>query len=368
MDTESLKRVLKDAGLSPYQADAYVASLDLETASATELADASGVPDPRIYDVVRNLEDRGYIETYEQGTLQIRAHSPAETLDDLQSKAQRYENAAEEIEERWEQPTLESEAASIVKRFDTVIQRARMFVQDAETQIRLSASPRQFESLRPDLEAAHEDGVHIHLSIFTAPDQEADLPSESVLAGACTEARHRAIPSPFVALVDRSKACFSPNPMESNEYGVLVDGRIHEYVFHWYFLTCLWELSEQVYTSTSEGFPVHYIDIRRYIRDIDPLLHEGADITAVVHGYHTDTGEERTLRGTVTDVHYEGSTDDVATLSELAGRASLTLETGDGVYSVGGWGATLEEVEATLITTEDVGGRGEERHQWVRGE
>ena len=78
MESDELRDVLEEAGLSPYQAKAYVALLELGTASARELVEASGVPDPRIYDVVRSLEDRGYVETYTQDNLRARAHSPAD--------------------------------------------------------------------------------------------------------------------------------------------------------------------------------------------------------------------------------------------------------------------------------------------------
>jgi len=69
MDTEDLRDALEDAGLSQYQAEAYTALLRLGTASATELADACAVPTARIYDVLRDLEGKAYIETYEQGSL-----------------------------------------------------------------------------------------------------------------------------------------------------------------------------------------------------------------------------------------------------------------------------------------------------------
>ncbi|MFC7136897.1 TrmB family transcriptional regulator [Halobaculum litoreum] len=104
MDTESLVETLEAAGLSPYQSAAYVALLDLGTASATDVADASGVPAPRIYDVLRTLEELEYIETYEEGSLRARAHSPSIVLDDLRGRANRLEAAAEEVEDRWEQP------------------------------------------------------------------------------------------------------------------------------------------------------------------------------------------------------------------------------------------------------------------------
>jgi DNA-binding MarR family transcriptional regulator len=63
MDTDELHAVLEEAGLSPYQADAYETLLELGSASASEIATTSGVPQPRIYDVLRGLEDDGYVTT-----------------------------------------------------------------------------------------------------------------------------------------------------------------------------------------------------------------------------------------------------------------------------------------------------------------
>ena len=82
-DRTELVSVLEDAGFSPYQADAYVTLLALGAAPATEVAETSDVPDPRIYDVLRDLADAGYIETHEQDLLYARAVSPEEVLDDL---------------------------------------------------------------------------------------------------------------------------------------------------------------------------------------------------------------------------------------------------------------------------------------------
>jgi sugar-specific transcriptional regulator TrmB len=59
MDSSEL-RVLRDAGLSKYQSQAYTALFRFGTASATELADASGVPAARISDALRDLDEKGY--------------------------------------------------------------------------------------------------------------------------------------------------------------------------------------------------------------------------------------------------------------------------------------------------------------------
>jgi sugar-specific transcriptional regulator TrmB len=357
MESEDLRDTLQAAGLSPYQSKAYVAMLELGTASARELVAESDVPDPRIYDVVRSLEDRGYVETYEQDTLRVRAHDPAEVLADLESRADRLASAAEEIEERWEQPELDAHAASIVQRFETVVDRARMFIEDAENQIQLSASPSQFEELRDALAAARERGVYVQLSLYTDVDADDVLPSRAELAATATEARHRPIPSPFMALVDRQKACFAPHETARNEYGVLVDDRTHEYVFHWYYVGCLWEICDEVYSARNDDPPIEYVDVREFIRDVEPLVEAGDAVSVSVDGNAVSTGERRSVAGVVSEVYYEGDGSAGARetgLVELAGRASFTVTTEDGAFTVGGEGAMLEDVEAMRITVTDV--------------
>jgi len=359
MESDALRDVLEEAGLSPYQADAYVALLDLGTASARELVAACDVPDPRIYDVVRSLEDRDYVETYERENLRVRAHSPADVLDDLTARADRFEAAADEIEDRWEQPELDRHSASIVKRFQTVVDRARLFIEDAENQIQLSASPEQFEQLEDALAAALDRGVYVQLCIYTDVDGDEEIPKRTRLAAASTEARHRPIPSPFVALVDRQKACFAPHEYTLNEYGVLVDDRLHEYVFHWYYVGCLWEICDELYSARNERPPIEYIDIREFIRDVEPLLMDGQTIEVRVEGKAIDDGETVELEGIVADTFYEGNSEGGGhrtPLAQLAGRASITVDTGEGLFTVGGEGAMLEDIEGMRVTVLGVDG------------
>ena len=69
METADLRCALEKAGLSQYQTDAYTTLLRLGFASVTEVSTARDVPTARIYDVHQGLEDRGYVETYDQEKL-----------------------------------------------------------------------------------------------------------------------------------------------------------------------------------------------------------------------------------------------------------------------------------------------------------
>jgi sugar-specific transcriptional regulator TrmB len=359
VDSEELVATLEDAGLSPYQAAAYVTLLELGFAPATDIAAASGIPDPRIYDVLRDLEAAGYVETYEQDSLHAKAHSLEDVLEDLRTRATRFDEAAEEIERRWDQPATEESVVSIVTQFETVLNNAASTIESAENQVQLSMDVEQFESLRPALSSAVDNGATVKLSLHTGEAGAAVLPDREEIAAVCTEARHRRVPSPFVAIVDRTETCFAPHRGSNNEYGVLVEDRTHTYVFHWFFLTSLWDVWEPVY-EPEEGVPAtEYVDIRYCIRDIAPLVDDGATVRVRVEGIENATGEHRTVEGVVTDVFATDSrgdddavdvADPSVLVAKFAARAGLTIDAGDEVLEVGGWGATVEDLEGLNIT------------------
>lgn len=351
MNEDELAAVLEDAGLSPYQADAYVTLLGLGAAPATEIANASGVPDPRIYDVLRDLEESGFVETYEQDSLRARARDPGEVLSDLRAQAEQYETAAEEIEERWNAPEMGQSSVSIVSRFETASDRASEYIRAAENQVHLSATVEQFERFRPALERAIENDVVVKLSINTDDPDGVDVDP----AGAATEMRIRPMPAPFLVTVDRERVAFVPHTDSTNRYGVIVDDRSHAYVFHMFFLTSLWDSWEVRYSDRNEEPPLAYVDIRSCVMDVAPLLAEGAAVEVLVEGVETGSLEPRVVEGTLVDVAMSGDPDgDAPTLADLAGITAITVDAGDRRVEVGGWGAMIEDVEAERITITDV--------------
>ena len=352
MERAELSETLEEAGLSPYQADAYITVLELGAAPVTRIADASGVPDPRIYDVLRDLESTGYIETYERESLYARANDLDAIVDDLNSRANRFAAATEEIERRWNEPSVEQSTVSIVTRFETVIKNADEFIRGAESQVNVSVAVDDFEQLRPALRDATERGVRVNLSIHTPEDEASALPDPEALSDVCSEARHRRLPSPFAVIVDRTKTCFAPHAGSTNEYGVLVDDRTHTYVFHWYFLTTQWDPWEPIYSSIGDEPPIEYVDIRYCIRDVAPLVRDGATVRVRIEGTDTESGAKRTVEGKLSEILVTGPENaaDVDVIASYGGQVALVVETDEGPVEVGGWGAMVEDIEAHRIT------------------
>ncbi|QSG09849.1 TrmB family transcriptional regulator [Halapricum desulfuricans] len=347
MNESELEASLETAGFAPYQASAYVALLELGAATVPEIAEKSGVPDSRIYDVLRSLESEGYVEVYEQESLQARVYDHERLQEQLRERAELFSDAREEIERRWEEPPMEETVVNAVTRFETVVESAADAIATADTQVQLSVGLEQYRELRPALRTARENGASVYLVIST-PDSEA-LPDPESVAAVCTEARHRELPSPFVAIVDRSKVYFAPHTDSANEYGLIVDDRTHAYVLHWFFLTNQWTVWDSIASSGQANG--EYIDVRYLVDDLEPLLENGKRVRVHVDGADTDSGQRRSVEGVVRDVVYEN---DGAGPTARGGRVTLELDTDAGTVEVGGWGALVEDIEAHRLRVESV--------------
>lgn len=357
MDTEQLRETLEGAGLTQYEASAYIALLELGTGSAIDIAETADVPQARIYDVLRGLERSGYIETYQQDTLRARAHSLDTVLEELQGYAENVMDATQEIRARWERPTVEDHMVSVVKRFETILERARERIRAADNEIEAALTPSHVAALRDALQTAYDNGVIIKLAL-TAESVHDEPPMEpDEFRGIATEVRYRNLPTPFLVLTDRTRVCFAPERAvhPTNEYGMLVDDYSLSRVFDWHFQTAFWDYWEILYIDRKEDFPRVYTNIRECIRDIAPIINDGREVIITVEGVERAGGEEQTLTGIVTDFTYTGNPgDDTPLLASFVEPATVLLDTDEGTYEIGGWGALFENVEVRRLVIEAV--------------
>ena len=378
MDTERLRTALENAGVTQYEADAYVALLEHGSATASELAEASDVPQTRIYDVVRSLADRGYAETYQEDSLQVRANDPETVIEDLESYADTFLDAADEIDQRWNKPDVTHATISVVSQPETVLKQAREWIESAEHEVEISATPTQFEHLRNAICAAFDRGVVVKLSLPREDDAippEGDLDPETgepggvesdtdrpfadiseQFEGCVTEVRYRDMETQFLTVVDREHAAFAPESTlpDSSRYGVLVNDASLSRVFYWFFQTALWNTWETVYSTRSDGLPATYSNLRECLHYVTPLVREGARVVLTVDGVDTESGESVELTGEVTDVVTADYDHETSTppLESFVHQATIWLEVDGDTYTIGGWGSYLEDVEGERFTIE----------------
>ena len=81
--TEEQVLRLKKIGLNEYEARAFLALVGLHEATAREILEAGGIPQGRVYDVLKNLANKGYIEIQSGTPTYYRAVDPADIVQNL---------------------------------------------------------------------------------------------------------------------------------------------------------------------------------------------------------------------------------------------------------------------------------------------
>lgn len=81
MNSDDLRRRMEQVGdrfdFGEYEIEAYLAVLDHGELTASEIAERTSIPQPRVYDTVRKLSDRGMVELRESRPMRVeigRAH------------------------------------------------------------------------------------------------------------------------------------------------------------------------------------------------------------------------------------------------------------------------------------------------------
>lgn len=352
MHLEEVRGVLEEAELSPYQAKAYLALLKLGDASVSEIVENCTVPQPRIYDVLRSLDNKDFIETYEKDSLRARVIDPGSLIDDLEGKSERYAAAAEEIENVWEEPTIGEHDIEVFNGFHQVVTKAIEGIERAEYSITVAVNGAEFLELKQSLKKAKGNDVIINLSIHLEKDSKTEIENlKPYFEDTASEVRHRNSFSPFLMLVDANKSYFGIS-RRGGGYGMFVRDQALSSMLFSHIQESLWGRWEVVYSDRRATFPKKYTDIKNCLTELTPHFQSGNPLTAKVDGYETDTGLEVRIEGRITDTVPDP---DAGVAVGESSREALVIETDGEIYEVGGFGAIVEDIRATSIKIERTG-------------
>lgn len=355
MNLDDVEKALAEDDLSPYQAEVYVTLLELCDASATEIVESCTVPQPRIYDVLRELTNKGYVETYQEDQLRARVPDPGKITAKLQRRAETLADIADTIEEVWERPPIGEHKISVFDDFKAVIDNAVAGIRSADNSVQLAATTDTFVEAYDALRAARENDVFVKLSLYAGPDDSNDISDlETYLQKAATEVRYRKNPAPFLALVDGEDTYFAMQQHRYNSYGMFLKDQPLSAMIYWYFQNALWDQWDTVYSARSDDLPREYVEIRQCVCEARALLATGRDIETTVRGYWTEGGDECTIEGRIIDaISPDVSEIESPFSSEFVGQTTLVVEEDGERYTVGGLGAIVEDVRAARIVLRD---------------
>ncbi|MXR42630.1 MarR family transcriptional regulator [Halobaculum sp. WSA2] len=333
----TMERVGERFNLGEYEIDAYLAVLEHGELTASEIATETDIPQPRVYDTVRSLSDRGLVELRESRPMKIVAVDPDEAFGDIRSSLS---EMVDELEARYTAPTRDTEAVSLVKSRSTILRYLEEVIESAEYELAVSLTPDLLRRFRDALERRVDDGVAVELLV--TPASRAPSPAEFDYDAVATETRsRRGITTPVIAVADGEYSVYATQDAlrdDRDRYGVIFNRSALGFLVSGFFGTVLWSTAETVATDGEERpFPRTYASIRRAVKDIHEV---GGEFEASISGRDVETGNEIRVEGPVVDYEYDASEQ----------VASFTVDDPDGGrVSVGGLVAAFEDVEGQEI-------------------
>ncbi|WP_458210548.1 TrmB family transcriptional regulator [Haladaptatus sp. NG-SE-30] len=354
MNSDELRRALENADLTKYEAEAYLTLIKHGQLPAVDISSKSSIPTSQVYETLRSLEEQEFVETIEGDRLHAEPNEPDEILDELRLRGSLLTQAAEELEERWEEPEIDHHRVGVVKRPETVYEHVRTRLEEADVTAELTVTFDQLELLLPELEAAADRGVFVRIHLYDEPNLHEKAASLG-LANSNLNIRVGTIPGPFLAIIDRNQTFFTPNTRADEDYGILINDYILSFITHWYFVSCQWHMWEPLFESGSHW--TEYDSLEEFMRDVVPLFDDGAEIHIAVRGNYIQSRKDCIKRGRLAEAFYPTrytSKDTGLSLEDLSSYSSIFLDTGNEVLSVGSWGAIYEDIEAHRITIETI--------------
>ncbi len=336
MDNENLKALLKELGLNEYESRAYLVLIESGSLTAGELAALSGVPQPRIYDTIRTLMTKGMVTVTEDRPKRIMPLDPAQVFKGMQERYNRLISQVEKELGSMYNPVNKEDKLTVVKSRVTLERYIGDSIRNTQFSISIAAPGSLIRKFESDLKKKVNEGTQVHIFMYGTK-----RPSSIG-----TIVKIREIPDPILLISDRDIGiytpyyAFDPNRSSLQGYALIIRDSNLLFIFNRYFYHALWPTGKTIYrVERPLKVPKKYIDIRNLIEDIRNFNLIGAKVK--IKGRLVKSGKPIEIVGRVLNF-YE---------SEGKVLANVTVETEDRKkYVVGGWNASLEDVEADMIT------------------
>jgi len=339
---DSLEELAERFDFAEYEVKAYLTVLEHGELTASELAERADIPQPRVYDTVRDLAESGLVELQESRPMKVLAVDPEESFGDLKSSLS---TLVDGLATRYVEPARDAEGASLVKSRSTILRYLEEIIEDAEYELLLSLDTDLLSEFGDSIATAHDRGVAVDLLL--SPADEVPESGEYEYQGVADTVRARqGITTPIVAVADGEYALYATTDALRNgadRYGVIFNRSELGFLVTGFFNTVLWTTSETVAsTSIDRPFPRRYTTIRRCVAELQDLEET---LYASIEGRDISSGERRTVHGTVVSVAFGTNRE----------KATLVIESDGELVNVGGQLAALEDIEAheIVIDTEE---------------
>ncbi|MFW6384636.1 MAG: TrmB family transcriptional regulator [Halodesulfurarchaeum sp.] len=337
--TDLLAKISEEMDLTDYEIEAYITVLRHGELTATQIAQRTNIPQPRVYDTVRGLNERGLVDMDETRPIRVFAINPETAFTDL---CTRFDALLSRLSSMYTNPDRGVKGSTLVQSRSTTLRHLHEGLESAQYELVASLPISIFDTVVDELRDRYEAGVRVELILSPAED----VPSASSFdySDVAHSVRKRGgITTPAILSADGSFTLFTTydtvtgSSNEADHYSVVFNQSRLGFLASGFLDTVLWPTSDVVFENdASLPFPRRYATIRRAVSDINRL---SESFEARVDGRNVQTGEYRQLEGEV-----KGAQVDPSRMT-----ASILLDTADGEFTIGGQMATYEDFEAMEI-------------------
>jgi len=227
---ENLVKQLKTMGFTEYEAKTYVSLVKLGTVTAYQVSKDSGIPRARIYDILKNLIEKGIVLKEEKTDGAVYSPLPVDVF--LERAQSTWETNYQSLSKKLKQiETTEEKPDNRVvtlKEKTTIASYCKSLIKKAKKRIIISMWDDMYEELRKDLdevdESVHIQGITLHVN---EPVKGVDLHRITRFTEAPTSKKW------FILSIDAKEMIYGSS-LDGRELAFYTDDPVHVYLLEDY--------------------------------------------------------------------------------------------------------------------------------------
>ncbi len=336
IDRDDLVELVRALGLTIYESKAYVSLLLYGSLTSTELASKSEIPQPRVYDVVKNLARKGLIVVLHGRPRKFRALDPKVALKNyIENKFSYESNIYTKIVDIIKNKSFprDEEGVWITSTHSGIISMIKEAINDAENELLIATTTGILNQILELINKKRDISI---CAIMYDIDESYSKKLKEIV----DEIRLRPTKGPLLFIPDSKYAVAIVGWETQQPIAYKITDEHLKMLFSEYFLGYARVNSTLIFSRFDSILNRNYVNLIRAVDHIKALQEHGHNVEVTIEGKFIKTKEPILING-VPIFYRENS---------IKGIMSLALKTKDGKeITIGGLGAYLEDVEATRI-------------------
>lgn len=282
MSESTLREQLSLLDISETAIDVYIAVLKQGETTAGELSESTGVSQSYVYDLCNSLAANDLVQIDDTVVpTKIIARSPEDVIESLSSRLDTLDSAIADLYQKPEQPSSQFE---IVKSKQTVINRIRERIRDANHEVFLVVPHSVYEQFTDVLTEARQRGV---LVLLLLTGEHENIRDGSQFVSTASAVRSWCAAPPTLAVIDGNSGVMGEPGIVSSRHGdrqaVVFSQSQVGIGFFAAFISNYWPMGTEVFITDPDTLPKTYSYFRNGVFNATLYWNNGVELEASVN-------------------------------------------------------------------------------------